>query len=317
MRYVLEGSVRKAGNRLRITGQLIEAETGVHVWADRYDGATEDVFDLQDKITAAIIGIIEPNIQRAEIERAQRKRPESLDAYDHYLRALPHLASGMPDDANIGIGLLEEALRLDPKYAAAHAYLAWALEIRFVRGGFAESDATEGVRHARAALTYGGDDATALAVASLTLLHLGHDFAAASGAVTRALSLNASCATAFYFGAHVNAFSGDPAVAEEYANRALRLSPFDTYVYFAYQAKAVGCVSAERYEEAAVNFAKAVHANPRFSWLTAEHAATLALSGQKEESNAVARRLLELHRTSVFALPWGSCRSCVRNSCGP
>jgi adenylate cyclase len=204
------------------------------------------VFDLQDKITAAIIGIIEPNIQRAEIERAQRKRPESLDAYDHYLRALPHLASGMPDDANIGIGLLEEALRLDPKYAAAHAYLAWALEIRFVRGGFAESDATEGVRHARAALTYGGDDATALAVASLTLLHLGHDFAAASGAVTRALSLNASCATAFYFGAHVNAFSGDPAVAEEYANRALRLSPFDTYVYFAYQAKAVGCVSAER-----------------------------------------------------------------------
>jgi adenylate cyclase len=220
VRYVLEGSVRKAGNRLRITGQLIEAETGVHVWADRYDGATEDVFDLQDKITAAIIGIIEPNIQRAEIERAQRKRPESLDAYDHYLRALPHLASGMPDDANIGIGLLEEALRLDPKYAAAHAYLAWALEIRFVRGGFAESDATEGVRHARAALTYGGDDATALAVASLTLLHLGHDFAAASGAVTRALSLNASCATAFYFGAHVNAFSGDPAVAEEYANRA-------------------------------------------------------------------------------------------------
>ena len=246
------------------TDRRIEFRIGIHLGdvveesdGDLMGGAIEDVFDLQDKITAAIIGIIEPNIQRAEIERAQRKRPESLDAYDHYARALPHLPSGMPDDANIGIGLLEEALKLDPKYAPAHAYLAWALEIRFVRGGFAESDATEGVRHARAALTYGGDDATALAVASLTLLHLGHDFAAASGAVTRALSLNASCATAFYFEAHVNAFSGDPAIAEEYANRALRLSPFDTYVYFAYQAKALGCVSAERHEEAAVNFAKA------------------------------------------------------------
>jgi adenylate cyclase len=173
----------------------------------------------------------------------------------------------MPEDANIGIKFLERALELDPKYAAAHAYLAWALEIRFVRGGFAPSDATEGVRHARAALTYGGDDATALAIASLTLLHLGHDFAAASGAVTRALSLNASCATAFYFGAHVNAFSGDPVIAEDYANRALRLSPFDTHVYFAYQAKGLGCVRAERYDEAAVNFAKAVHGNPRgFNW---------------------------------------------------
>ena len=99
-------------------------------------------------------------------------------------------------------------------------------------------------------------------VASLTLLHLGHDFAAASEAVSRALSLNASCATAFYFGAHVNAFSGDPAIAEDYANRALRLSPFDTYAYFAHQAKGLGCVSAGRYQDAAENFARAVHANP-------------------------------------------------------
>ena len=91
-----KASVRKAGARLRITAQLIEAETGAHLWADKFDGALEDVFDLQDKITGAIIGIIEPSIRRAEIERAQRKRPESLDAYDHYLRALPHLVSACP-----------------------------------------------------------------------------------------------------------------------------------------------------------------------------------------------------------------------------
>src|SRR6185369_2388910 len=109
VRYVLEGSVRKGGNRVRIAAQLIEAETGTHVWADRYDGVLEDVFDLQDKITETIVGIIEPSVRRAEIERARRKRPENLGAYDLYLRALPHTHSAMPEDAAIAIGYLEEA----------------------------------------------------------------------------------------------------------------------------------------------------------------------------------------------------------------
>ncbi len=297
VRYVLEGSVRKAGNRLRITGQLIEAESGVHVWAERYDGALEDVFDLQDKITAAIVGIIEPNVRRAEIERAQRKRPDSLDAYDLYLRALPHLASAMPEDAKIGMGYLEEALKLDPKYAAAHAYMAWGLEMRVARGAFSEADISAGIRHARAALAHGGEDATALAVASLSLLHLAHDFEAASGAITRALSLNASCAIALYLGAHIHAFSGDAAMSEDYANRALRLSPFDPLAFAAHQALALSRVREQRFDEAASNFAKAVQANPRFSWLYAEQAAALAMAGRIDESKSIARRLLELHPT--------------------
>jgi hypothetical protein len=148
------------------------------------------VFDLQDKITAAIVGIIEPNLRRAEIERAQRKRPESLDAYDLYLRALPHLTSVMPEEAAIGMGLLEEALKLDPNYANAHAYLAWALEMRFYRGGYNEADAAASVHHARAAVIHGGDDATALAIAAIALLHLGHDFEAASGAMALSHELN-------------------------------------------------------------------------------------------------------------------------------
>ena len=200
VRYVLEGGVRKAGARLRITAQLIEAETGAHLWADKFDGALEDVFDLQDRITASIIGIIEPNLRRAEIERAQRKRPESLDAYDLYLRGLPHLMSSMPEDAAIGMGLLEEALKLDPNYAAAHAHLAWALEVRFFRGGHNDADAVASVRHARAAVAYGGDDATALAIATISLLHLGQDFEAASGAIARALALNGSSAFPLYWG---------------------------------------------------------------------------------------------------------------------
>ncbi len=294
VRYVVEGSVRKAGARLRITAQLIEAETGAHLWADRYDGALEDVFDLQDRITAAIVGIIEPNLRRAEIERAERKRPDSLDAYDLYLRALPHLESAMPKDAAIGMGYLEEALKLDPNYAIAHAHIAFALEVRFMRGGLNEADAVAAVRHARAALTHGGDDATALAIAAMPVLHLGHDFEAASGAVARALALNGSCATALYFGAHIHAYKGDAALAEDYATRALRLSPFDLEAFHTFEALGMLRIRDQRFDEAAMNFAKAAQANARFSALYVFHAAALALAGRMEESKSLARRVLEL-----------------------
>ena len=237
VRYVLEGSVRKAGGRVRITGQLVEAETGAHLWADKFDGALDDVFDLQDRITASVVGVVEPSLRQAEIQRARRKRPDSLGAYDLYLRAVPHFQSVMPEDANIGMGFLEEALKLDPNYVAAHAYMAWGMEIRVLRGGFKEADAIAGVRHARMALAHGTDDATALSIAALVILHLGHDFEAASGAISRALSLNGSCAAAFYWGAHIHAFSGDPTIAEDYANRALRLSPFDPFSFDAYVAQ--------------------------------------------------------------------------------
>jgi adenylate cyclase len=294
VRYVLEGGVRKGGARLRITAQLLEAETGAHLWADRYDGALEDVFDLQDKITHSIVGIIEPNLRRAEIERAQRKRPDSLDAYDLYLRALPHLGSAMPEDAAIGMRHLEDALKLDLNYAAAHAYMAWALEMRFMRGGFNEADAAAGLRHARAALAHGGDDATALAVASLTILHLGHDFEAASGAIARAVSLNGSCATAYYFGAHIHALSGDAATAEEFAGRALRLSPFDQFSFMAWYSIGTVHVRERLFDEAASCYSKAVQANPRFSSMYALHASALAQAGREDEARLVAGRLLAL-----------------------
>ena len=135
VRYVLEGSVRRAGGRLRVNAQLIEAGNGAHVWADRYDGVLDDVFEFQDKITETIVGIVEPNVRRAEIERARRKRPDSLDAYDLYLQAAPHFASAMPEDSETAIPLLEQALKLDPHYAPAHALMALALETRFARGG--------------------------------------------------------------------------------------------------------------------------------------------------------------------------------------
>ena len=315
VRYVLEGGVRKAGNRLRITGQLIEAETGAHLWADRFDGGVEDVFDLQDRITQSIVGIIEPSLQRAEIERAQRKRPDSLDAYDLYLRAVPHMASAMPEDAAIGMGYLEDALKLDPNYAAAHAYMAWGLEIRFVRGGFSPADAAAGLRHARAALAHGADDATALAVASLSILHLGHDFDAAAGAIARAVSLNGSCATAFYLGAHIHAMKGDAAIAEDFAEKALRLSPFDPLSYFALHAMGTVRVRKGQFDDAAAYYLKATQANPRFSVLYALHASALARAGRLDEARLVASST----PGGGAELPVGSLRSGFRSgfACGP
>ena len=135
MRYVLEGSVRKVGGRVRITAQLIEAETGTYLWADRYDRPLDDIFALQDEITLSVIGAIEPSLRAAEIERVKRKRPKSLDAYDLVLRAWPFLYCRMPEDAAKAIPLLQRALELEPEYALAHAALAWCFHARFYRGG--------------------------------------------------------------------------------------------------------------------------------------------------------------------------------------
>jgi tetratricopeptide (TPR) repeat protein len=171
------------------------------------------------------------------------------------------------------------------------------MEMRVLRSGFNEADAAAGVRHARMALAHGSDDATALGIAALVILHLGYDFEAASNAIARALSLNGSCAAALYWGAHIHAFSGDPVIAEDYANRALRLSPFDPISYEAYLA--LGCVRfrEQRYDDAAAFYANAVQANPRFSSLYAGQAMALAMAGRIKESNSQARRLLELEPT--------------------
>src|SRR5271167_2498267 len=156
VRYVLEGGVRKAGGRLRITAQLVEAETGAHLWADKFDGALEDVFDLQDQITDRVVGIVEPSLQRSEIERSRRKRPESLDAYDLFLRALPHAMLLTPEQVRIGAVFLEAALKLDPNYAAAHALMSWRHEICYGQAGFEESEKIAALKHARAAIANAG-----------------------------------------------------------------------------------------------------------------------------------------------------------------
>jgi TolB-like protein len=295
VRYVLEGGVRKSGARLRVTTQLVEAETGAHLWADKFDGALEDVFDLQDQITDRVVGIVEPSIQKSEVERSRRKRPESLVAHDLYLRALPYVSPISPANAPIATEYLHKALHLDPNYAAAHAYIAWAHQIHFAHGGgFEEADKIAGLRHARAALANDVDDATALAVGANVAGFLGKDAKAALNAIERALSCNASSAIAYYFGGTLYAWSGDPVTATTYAHRALRLSPFDPLTFQAHLALAIAAFHDERCDESAAWWEKCSQANPDFGGFVIGQAEALALAGRTDEASAACARALEL-----------------------
>ena len=298
VRYVLEGGVRKAGSRVRITAQLVEAETGAHLWADKFDGALVHVFELQDQITDQVVGIVEPSLRRSEIERSRRKRPENLDAYDLYLRALPHVAAHMPADVRLALPLLDEALRLEPDYAAAHALIAWCRELCFTRAGFDEADKAAALLHARATIATSTDDATALAIAGFVMSAVTQygsgEHEAALGAIDQALSINGSCATALYLGAQAHACAGRPKSATSFAERALRLSPFDPLAFEAHMALGESALLEARYDDAAACFAKSQQANAKFSTAYFFQAIALAWAGRKEQAEPFVRRGLEL-----------------------
>src|SRR5215471_9524901 len=158
VRYVLEGSVRKAGNRVRITGQLIDTASGAHIWADRFDGALEDIFELQDQVASSVAGAIEPKLRSSEIARASRKPTENLDAYDLYLRALAQLWKWMPEGWREAIDLLRRALTSDPSYAPAAGLLAWCRLLESARRALSDEEVADGARLARQAIETGRED---------------------------------------------------------------------------------------------------------------------------------------------------------------
>ena len=294
VRYVLEGSVRKSSNRVRITAQLIDTATGTHIWADHYDRALDDLFAVQDELTISVVGVIEPTLRKAEIERARRKRPDSLDAYDLYLRALPFAFTAMPQDADTALTLLGRAIDLEPDYAAAHAIIAWCHEQRYLRGGLHEETKEAALRHARKAIALGGDDAAALATAAFVVAVVDSDYESATGAFDRSFALSSSSALALGFSSIVRAWKGDDATAVEQAERAIRLSPFDPLLYLPYVGLAYAHFAAGHFEEAAAAAGRASQSNPRFSMPYVLQAGALANLGRGDEARAVARRLLEV-----------------------
>ena len=295
VRYLLEGSVRKAGNRIRIGTQLIDAQTGLHLWAERYDRLLDDIFALQDEITMSVIGAIEPNLRKAEMERVKRKRPDNLNAYDLVLRALPFVRTAMVSGSDAAIPLLDEALRLEPDYAGAHALLAQCFHFRFSRGGLRESDRIMSTRHARAAVTGGSDDATTLAIAAMVIWFDDHDPDTAFELFDLALTISSSNVVALSNSAFVLAWMGNTATAIERAQRAIQLSPFDTSN--SYLALAVAHFHSKNYERSRVAARHAVEGNLTFSVPRALLAASLIRLDRREDAIAEAHRVIELDPT--------------------
>ena len=294
VRYLLEGTVRRSGDRVRVTGQLIETETGANVWADRYAGTFGDIFTLQDEMTMSVIGAVEPTLRRAEIERSRRKRPDSLDAYDLFLRALPLAATAMPDDADKALLLLEEAIRLEPDYAIAHGFIAWCHEQRYLRGGLHTETRQAARQHAHAAITAGGDDAMALALGGFVIAVMERDYPTALDALDRAIALSPSSAIAFGFSAIVRAWMGDDATAIIHANMGIRLSPYDPLIYLPYVGLAYAHYFDGDWNEAAQAANKACQSNPRFSVPCYLLAGALFRLGRIEEGRTAADRVAEL-----------------------
>ena len=301
VRYVLEGSVRRVADRVRITGQLIDAVSGAHVWAERYDRKSNDIFALQDEITLSVVGAIEPSLRLAEIERVKRKRPDSLDAYDLVLQAQPDVFSGMPDRATKALALLDRALALNSDYALAHAFSAMCYHNRFLRAGLHEQDRTASIHHAQAAMAYGQDDALALTFAGFSIGMDANDRNSAFAAFDAALALSPSSALTYYCGSAILGWGGEAERAIEWAERGIRLSPFDPWRFAAYHALTLGHFHRGRYQEAADSAYKAVQANPGHSISRMLLAASLVKLGRLDEAKAAAAHVLELQPTFRYS----------------
>jgi adenylate cyclase len=229
VRYVLEGSVRRAGDRLRVTGQLVDTETGMHVWADRFDGQMADVFALQDRITAAVVGAIAPEIRNAEIGRALLKRPESRDAYDHFLRALAAANRFRIGEADAA---LDAAIRLAPDYPIAKAVRAWLQTLVWHPDLKPDPGrAPRALALAEEVLAAPDADIEAAAYAGYVVAFFGEDFERGLAHVERAIELCPNCLSAWGSSCLLHAMRNRPALALERAGQALRLSPRDPMAY--------------------------------------------------------------------------------------
>jgi TolB-like protein/Tfp pilus assembly protein PilF len=301
VRYVLEGSVRKVGDSVRVTGQMIDASTGAHVWAERYDRSSEDIFALQDDIALSAVGAIAPSVRKAEIERVRRKRPDSLDAYDLVLKAQPDVDSGMPEQVRRALALLEQAISLEPTYALAHGNAAMCHHCLFLRAGLQEVNRAASISHARSAILNGQDDALALTWAGFSIGMDAHDRAAAFAALEAALAISPSSALTYILGSVILGWGGEAERAIEWSERGLRLSPFDSWSWAAFDAQAMSHLLRGRYEEACRAAYKSVQANSAHSITYVQLAASLAKLGRLDEATAAAARVLELQPTFRYS----------------
>jgi tetratricopeptide (TPR) repeat protein len=296
VRYVLEGSVRKGGSQVRITGQLIDTATGAHIWADRFDGALDDIFELQDQVASSVVGAIEPKLRQSEMERAARKPTESLDAYDLYLRALAQSYRYSEEGLGEAVVLLRQTLAIDPSYAPAASMLGWCHVLQRFQGWgtLSYDDLVAGVRLARQALEGARDDPDTMWQAAITLSFAG-EAAMAAAVLDRALVLNPNAAHAWVSRGFIHAMANQPEPAIEAFDRGLRLSPFDPLGHFTSSGFAVAHLAARRFEQAIEWADRALHDQPRSIPAIRVKIAANAHLGRLDEAHATLGRLLALH----------------------
>jgi adenylate cyclase len=299
VRYVLEGSVRKAGNRVRITGQLIDATTGTHLWADRFDGALEDIFELQDSVTASVVGVIQPTIVAAEIERAQRKPTESLQAYDLVLRALPYTRVYSREGYREAVRLLRQAVDIDPHYGRATVYLAWFYWLPWQQGwpDEAREPVSEITRLARLAVQLGSEDAEVLTIAGFLIAIAGKDVDEGLALAENAIALDPNSAVAQHVCGQLHAVAGDAEAAIGHLERALRINPHvnpqggQGALSYAF---AVAHFVGGRYADVLDWTAQGLRTNPGGGALMRIRAASLGMLGRVDEGHSVVREVLAM-----------------------
>ncbi|NQD91461.1 CadC-family transcriptional regulator [Pseudomonas sp. CrR25] len=296
VRYVLEGSVRKSGNKVRITGQLIDATTGTHIWAERFEGLLDDIFELQDQITESVVGAVAPQLERAEIERAKRKPTESLDAYDYYLRGTAKLHNGTQEAVEEALRLFYKAIELDPEFASAYGMAAWCHFWRKLNGWMNDRtrEIAEGARLARLAVELGRDDAVALTRGGHALAHLAGDVDSGIALLDRARLLNPNLAPAWYLGGILRALRGESDAAIEDLTHATRLSPLDPEMFRMQVGMALAHFFAGRFDTAADWAEKALGNLPSLLAPAALLAAGHAHSGRMDKAQQAIQRLHEL-----------------------
>ncbi|GLR91300.1 adenylate/guanylate cyclase domain-containing protein [Bradyrhizobium iriomotense] len=298
VRYVLEGSVRKAANRVRITGQLVDTATGTHLWADRFDGGLSDIFDLQDQVTESVVAAIAPAVEKAEIERAKRKPTESLDAYTLHLRGLAKLYQFNNRQANDeALRLFNKATELDPDFASAYGRAA-SCYVDAKSCGWISATANEIAevsRLAQRAVELGKDDAIAIALSGRALAYVARDLEGGAALTDRALALNSNSAEAWYGGGWVKIWLGEPKLAIERFARAMRLSPLDPWITQMQAGTAHSHFFLGRYDEAASWAAMALQDSSDLQTGLRIGAASNAMAGRLEQAHKAVAWLRQLN----------------------
>jgi TolB-like protein/DNA-binding SARP family transcriptional activator len=297
VRYFLEGSVRRGGDRLRLSAQLVDASTSTVLWGDYFDGEVGNLFDFQDRITEGVVGILEPAILRAEIERARAKRPENLGAYDYAMRAMPNAWALTKDESRLARELCAKAIELDPAYSLPYAIASWCHGQEIVYNWSSEPDAVEhhkaeALRLARIAMSMDANDPFVLTMLS-TAECFAHDIPSALAHVKRSLAIDRNLAWSWYRSGWIHNYMGEVVTAVEHFENALRLSPFDPLKFGIFMGIGQANFVAGNYDTAIDWIDRGIAENPKIVWVHRLRAACAALAGRQADAEWSRDRVLE------------------------